>query len=69
LVELAVEELAEAIADRQHAHNRAHADDDAEHRQQGAHLVRAQRRECDADGFEEIHPTPHCRLQIADCRL
>ena len=44
-----------AAADRHHRDDRADADHDAEHREQRAQLVRAQRAERDGDDFAEEH--------------
>ena len=44
-----------AVADADHGDDRADADDDAEHREDGAHFVPAQRPEGDFDDDEVAH--------------
>ncbi len=48
--------LVRSRADRHHDDDRRHADDHPQHREDGAHLVRAQRAEGDLSRGQEVHP-------------
>ena len=54
-LDLVLDARLRAGADGDHRDHRAHADDDAEHRQRGAQLVDAQRGQRDAQRGEEVH--------------
>ena len=52
--DLVFDALTGPLADRHHGDHRAHADDHAQHRQRGAHLVREQCLECDLERSRQI---------------